>query len=766
MADSPPSPDQYHAYASNGLQVLQAATNAHQAIFQDSQTQDLGDQHHDLQQAAQQAAQQHLQQQEHQQHDEQQQQQQQQQHDHQLDQDVKDIASTLPETPGHQHLAIAPNPLDSSPARIIADPAALAAVAAAAGAQDAFGHDALTQEALAHEALAARAAQDAKVKCDAIRPCKPCMDLNLECTNNRVVKRRGPPNKAVEAIRLKKRLTEAAAQDILAGGAIAQIGSYTSTTPHSAAQALVSIAGNEPGVGLDGEAIAPRPILEALVDDFFTYIHPLCPFPHQPTFQAAFVNRDDRTDPEFLALLASMIGALVSSFPRTARAHLKSQQSVHIFPRAIVMIEKCRDIALEARGAKWSSKQPKSLNDAATSYFLALSAGYTLQFNLFRLHLAEALSVMNELGFNRPKHPGDLPTFGNDTCERGPDKLPFNHIKDQVGKKIFWCIFLGVRSLFQLGASHAGLFICPPTPSQPYPAYPANADDKDIQANEVLEQDPTTTTLMTGFRIAADIYMTMNGIVSVEMAYGLDSLKWSGQRQLMKEGLAALVSNDQQGAPSNVFDDQGLEYVPPGNANAQGPHDVRQFIKTQPARRRLLQLEIQKANVFTSQLATRSYFVELYFSRRNLYDPDIQLLAANSEASDEEREEMREEESVRIMMTQERDQIIDDLLLVLGGISQRNLEPNGNSIITKIRQRPGRDPLSDTHKEALSSLLLVLTRLEKTGSSGAPNESMTDQEEEEELSHWASLRDYQMRFSAHGDTPGTSSSRPTLAATP
>lgn len=331
------------------------------------------------------------------------------------------------------------------------------------------------------------------------------------------------------------------------------------------------------------------------------------------------------------------------------------------------------------------------------------------------------------------------------------------------------------RSLFQLGASHAGLFICPPTPSQPYPAYPANADDKDIQANEVLEQDPTATTLMTGFRIAADIYMTMNGIVSVEMAYGLDSLKWSGQRQLMKEGLAAvktsldqlppelqLVSSDQQGAPSNVFDDQGLEYVPPGNANAQGPHDVRQFIKTQPARRRLLQLEIQKANIFTSQLATRSYFVELYFSRRNLYDPDIQLLAANSEASDEEREEMREEESVRIMMTQERDQIIDDLLLVLGGISQRNLEPNGNSIITKIRQvastllqsAPGRDPLSDTHKEALSSLLLVLTRLEKTGSSGAPNESMTDQEEEEELSHWASLRDYQMRFSAHGGYAG------------
>jgi hypothetical protein len=185
------------------------------------------------------------------------------------------------------------------------------------------------------------------------------------------------------------------------------------------------------------------PILEALVDDFFTYIHPLCPFPHQPTFQASFVDREDRTNPEFLALLASMIGALVASFPRTARAHLKNQQSTQLFPRAVVMVEKCRDIALEARGSKWSAKQPKTLNDAATSYFLALASGYMLHWNCFRLHVGEALSLMNELGFNRPKHPNELPTFGNDSC--APDKLPFNHIKDQVGKRIFWCIFLGVR---------------------------------------------------------------------------------------------------------------------------------------------------------------------------------------------------------------------------------------------------------------------------------------------------------------------------------
>ena len=471
MADSPTSAhhqgSDYHAYASNGLQVLQAATNAHSAIFHESHDH-AADQHHDLQQAAQQASQHHLHQQQEPDHDvsvkpDQQQQHQPQHHD-------VDVSS-MPQTPGHQHLTLPPG-LSGSPARIIADPAALAAVAAAAGAQDTLTQDSLAQDPLVQEALGPRptpgpnqtptpnrAARDPsvnpkltrlsracdncshrKVKCDAVRPCKPCLDLNLECTNNRVVKRRGPPNKAVEAIRLKKqRVMEEGGQ----GGLTPGYPGATPTAPHTAAQALVSIAGVENQVRLDAEAIAPRPILEALVDDFFTYIHPLCPFPHQPSFQAAFVNREDRTDPEFLALLASMIGALVASFPRTARAHLKNQQSTHMFPRAIIMIDKCRDVALDARGTRWATKQPKTMNDAATSYFLGLMAAYTLQWSISRLHMSETLCVLNELGFNRPKHPGELPTFGSDECE--PDRPPFNHIKDQTGKKVFWCLFLGVR---------------------------------------------------------------------------------------------------------------------------------------------------------------------------------------------------------------------------------------------------------------------------------------------------------------------------------
>lgn len=290
-----------------------------------------------------------------------------------------------------------------------------------------------------------------KVKCDESGPpCKPCEDLNVECTFKRELKRRGPPNKHAEAARAARRARlepgPGPAAGPMPGTAIAAQGQpfygAVSPSPHNAAQALVSIA-EGPGTRLDAESIAPMPVLELLIDDFFTYIHPLVPFPHEPTFREAFATRQDRTNPEFLTLLAAMIGALVASFPRSVRQHLKAQHSTHLFPRAIVMIDKCRDIALEARGARWAAKQPKTLDDAAASYLLGLACAYTLQYNTYRVFTSECLSLIRELGFHRPKHPGELPTFGNDDCS--PDPLPFHHIRDQTGKRIFWCLLVGIR---------------------------------------------------------------------------------------------------------------------------------------------------------------------------------------------------------------------------------------------------------------------------------------------------------------------------------
>lgn len=602
-----------------------------------------------------------------------------------------------------------------------------------------------------------------KVKCDDTNiPCKPCRELGVDCTYNRETKRRGPPNKLAEAARSAKR----ARLEPLPTG-------FPAPSPQTAAKTLLNFSSE--GIE-DAESIAPMPVLELLVDDFFTYIHPLAPFPHEPTFRQSFANREDRTRPEFLGLLASMIMTLVASFPRSAREHLKAQHSTHLFPRAIVMIEKCREIALNTRGPKWVLKQPKTLDDAATSYFLGLASGYTHQWNASHHFMAETLTLIRELGFNRPKHPGDLPSFGNDPYS--PDPLPFNHVKDQVGKRIFWCLLLGIRSFSQLGGSQTDLVIAPSTPSLPYPAYPENIDDIYIVANQINDQTETSASLLTGFRFGIDIYTTMNGVVSLELAYGMSTLPWTDQRLLLRDGLLAVKSiidnlphelqlGNNEVDPMEAFEDSNtsLQYVPPLWPKLQPANDLRNAFKTQPHRRRQLQYEIQKANIFVSQLATRSYFVELYFNLRDVHLAD-QSFPQQSE--EEKAAEEKDDKEILALMTSERELIVQNLLTVLGSISQRNLEPNGGSIINKIRQvastllndAPERKgPFAVKSEEALSQLIDVLMKLEKTGPAGTTQAAdpmqMTAQDEEDELRHWADLRDYQMRFAAHGGFTGS-----------
>ncbi len=245
------------------------------------------------------------------------------------------------------------------------------------------------------------------------------------------MKRRGPPNKHAEAARAAKRhqLDDA------------------SPAPHSATDSLMAVAPADDPVAFDAEAIAPWPVLQLLVDDFFTYIHPLMPFPHEPSFRQALASRADRTNREFLALLASMIGILVASFPRSARAHLKAQHSAGLFPTAITMIDHCRSIALEARGTTFMAKHEMSVDDAAASYFLGLAAGYTLQWKPCRRFLAETMSFCRELGTHRPRDLSSLAGYLPDLAAAANSiaNKPVDHIKDQIGKRIFWVMVAGIR---------------------------------------------------------------------------------------------------------------------------------------------------------------------------------------------------------------------------------------------------------------------------------------------------------------------------------
>lgn len=217
---------------------------------------------------------------------------------------------------------------------------------------------------------------------------------------------------------------------------------HTTPPAQNAAQVLVSLSAPPNGqFVMDAEqCIAPLGVLQLLVDDFFTYIHPLTPFPHEPTFREAFKNREDRTNPEFLALLASIIATLVASFPRCARLHLKSSHSYEKFPRSIVLVDRCISVALAFRSSDMMMKEVVSVNDAAISYFLCLACGYTMRVNPCCRFLTEALGFLRELGFHKKGSPPTSIHYGPEAMDQ-----PMDLINYEMGKRIYWCIFLGVR---------------------------------------------------------------------------------------------------------------------------------------------------------------------------------------------------------------------------------------------------------------------------------------------------------------------------------
>ncbi|KAI1438070.1 hypothetical protein GGR50DRAFT_524015 [Xylaria sp. CBS 124048] len=592
-----------------------------------------------------------------------------------------------------------------------------------------------------------------KVKCDESGPpCKPCSDLQVECTFRREMKRRGPPNKHAEAARAAKRH---------------ELKFHSSPIIHqhhvAEAQPPIPTSADVPFT-LDAESIAPWPVLMLLVDDFFVYIHPLTPFPHEPSFRQALASRADRTDRDFLALLASMIGALVASFPRSARAQLKGQNNAGLFPTAVTLVGRCRSIALEARGATFMARQDMSVDDAVTSYYLGIAAGYTLQWKLCRRFLSETMSFCRELSTHRPRGLASSTGHISDptAAALAPVSLaskPVDHIKDQIGKRVFWTMVASIRTMTQLGASINEIALPPPTTQEPYPAQPIEVDDDYIFSHQILQQPEGIIPLTTGFNRNIRIFMTMNELIGVEMCYGISFFDWSAQKNIIGNGLVSakqtiedipsqlqiVKANPDQNDPAEL-DQAGFMYCPPAFPAAQPDNDVRQALSRHSPRRRQLQCDIQKANIHASQLATRLYFVERYLNLRDAHPENAQTVKDDKDQ----------------MVAQERELIVRDLLAVLTTISQRNLEPNGQSIINKIHQIAStlvqsasehKGPVAVKAEEYLHRFIDILVKLERSGTValvGTTTSTMGPPDEGEELKNWAELREYQMQFISSG----------------
>lgn len=383
-----------------------------------------------------------------------------------------------------------------------------------------------------------------------------------------------------------------------------------------------------------------------------------------------------------------------------------------MFPNHMSLVLRCQKVATTARGAAYLESENLSVYDAATSYFLALAGFYSFRWRPGRLYLGECLTIIRTLGLHKSRDQDYHQTAGNFTSisahVKDNDAPQFDNITTEIGRRIFWTVFVNLKSMQQLGAASGEHVIPPPTSTDPYPPLPHEVDDFCIYPKHTERQPLGLVPSITGFNANVRVYCSYNALATMELAWGIDAVvDWERQKKVLYESLRRCKDSIDQLPPGLTVDGNSSR---PGPTHYPGPTNyphmgmskdpaaslmnatLQADNQQDPAQRRSMQREIQKANIYASALSTRSYIVEKYWNLCEAHErarspkpssPGSGVTATGLDGL-MSHQPTSNPNMVEQEMRQERDGIVRDLLVVLGNIDVVNMEPNADSFVSVL----------------------------------------------------------------------------------
>ena len=406
-----------------------------------------------------------------------------------------------------------------------------------------------------------------------------------------------------------------------------------------------------------------------------------------------------------MALVASMLGCLLASFPRRARQHLRTLNYEGYFPNSMSMVDRCRKVTVEAHGSA-SFQRKSTVHDAIITYLQGLTSAYIFELDTAFLYFNYCLAICTTIGLYRSTPTmttvnGGIPTArmtANGQGLQGPQGPPEGDlVVQELGRRTFWIMYGSVKSFQQLGSFPFALDIAPATKTYPHPPLSLEVDDQFLNARQAYPQPQDMMPQLACFNINAQMASSYESISTGELINGIDEVfNWERQKAELEESLQKvkellerlppqlqLTSGLPPSSPSAPQDSSLDTQKPPTQHQPPTP-----FAQDGLNNRASIQLEIQKANIHTNALSIRAYLVKKYWTLRARRNAPSTFAGGADDAQQQEQPSLASTSASALTeaaMTAERLDLTQDFLNLLASLSQVAVEPNGLSLIPKLR---------------------------------------------------------------------------------